>query len=41
MVIVLWLFTTYIWPAVLCIRFIAKRDEKRRQNQLREFQKRN
>lgn len=41
MVIVLWLFTTYIWPAVLCIRFIAKRDEKRRQNQLREFQERN
>jgi len=41
MVIVLWLFTTYIWPVVLYVRFIAKRDEKRRQNQLREFQERN
>ena len=41
MVILFWLFTTYIWPVVLCVRFIAKRDEKRRQNQLREFQERN
>jgi len=40
MVILLWLFTTYIWPVVLCVRFIG-RNERRRYNQFREFQKRN
>ena len=41
MVIIFWLFATCIWPIILCIRFITKQDEKRRQNQFREFQKRN
>ena len=41
MVIIFWLFAIYTWPIVLCIRFITKQDEKRRQNQFREFQKRN
>ena len=40
MVILLWIFTTYIWPVVLCIRFIG-RNERRRYNQFREFQERN
>ena len=40
MVILLWLFTTYIWPVVLCVRFIG-RNERRRYNQFREFQKGN
>lgn len=30
MVILLWLLIIYTWPAELCIRFIRKRDEKRR-----------
>lgn len=40
MVILHWLFTTYIWPVVLCVRFIG-RNERRRYNQFKEFQKRN
>ena len=40
MVILLWLFTTYMWPVVLYVRFIG-RNERRRYNQFREFQERN
>jgi hypothetical protein len=41
MVILFWLFTTYIWPVVLCVRIIKYYHDKKRQNQFREFQERN
>ena len=37
MVIIFWLLAIYTWPVVLCVRFIGKQDEKRRQNQFRKF----